>query len=88
MKIFLLYECEESNISSYADDTTPYSWARDTQTVISELKSISNKLFHWFQYNQLKTNPGKYHLLLSSKTPTDVYMLHLKLAQKKAYLES
>ena len=35
--IDLFYECEESNIASYADDTTPYSCARDTQTVISEL---------------------------------------------------
>ena len=39
--IDLFYECEESNIASYADDTIPYSCARDTQTVISELK-----LFH------------------------------------------
>ena len=70
--IHLFYEREESNIASYADDTTPYSCARDTQTVISELKSISSKLFHWFQYNHLKANPGKCHLLLSSKTPTDV----------------
>ena len=46
--IDLFYECEESNIASYADDTTPDFCARDTQTVISELKSISNKLFHWF----------------------------------------
>ena len=70
--IDLFYECEESNIASYADDTTPYSCARDTQTIISELKSISNKLFHWFQYNRVKSNPGKCHLLLISKTPTDV----------------
>ena len=40
--IDLFYECEESNIASYADDTTPYSCARDTQTVISELKSLTN----------------------------------------------
>ena len=40
--IDLFYECEESNIVSYADDTTPYSCARDTQTVISELKSLTN----------------------------------------------
>ena len=38
--IDLFYECEESNIASYADDTTPYSCARDTQTVISE--SLAN----------------------------------------------
>ena len=58
--IDLFYEYGESNIASYAADTTPYPWASDTQTVISELKLISNKLFHWFQYNHLKANPGKY----------------------------
>ena len=40
--IDLFYECEESNIASYADDTTPYSCARDTETAISELKSLTN----------------------------------------------
>ena len=65
--IYLFYECEENKIASYADDTTPYSCARDTQTV-----TISSKRFHWFQYYHLKTNPRKCHLLLSSKTPTDV----------------
>ena len=49
--IDLFYECEESNIASYPDDTTPYSCVTDTQTTISELKC---------------------HLLLSSRTPTDV----------------
>ena len=64
--IDLFYECEESNIASYADDTTLYSCARDTQT------QMTSKLFHWFQYNHLKANPGKCHLILNSKTPTDV----------------
>ena len=34
----LLYDCEERNITRYAYDTTPYSCARDTQTVIFEFK--------------------------------------------------
>ena len=70
--IDLFHKCEESNIASYAGNTTSYSCARDTQTVISELKSITIKLFHWLQYNHLKADPGIYHLLLSSKIPTDV----------------
>ena len=36
------------------------------------IKVIFSKLFHWFQYNHLKGNPGKCYLLLSSKTLTDV----------------
>ena len=30
--IDLFYECDESDIGSYADDTTPYSCGTDTQT--------------------------------------------------------
>ena len=40
--IDLFYECEESNIASDANGTTPYSCARDTETVISESKSLTN----------------------------------------------
>ena len=38
--IDLFFECEESYVASYADDITPYSWARDTQKVNSE--SLTN----------------------------------------------
>ena len=48
--------------------TLRHSCPSDTQTIISELKFIANKLFHWFQYNHLKDIPGKSYLLLSSKT--------------------
>ena len=34
--IDLFYECEKSNIASYADDTIPHSCASDTQTVVSD----------------------------------------------------
>ena len=73
------------------DDTTPYSSTSDTQTVIFELKFVSYKLFHWFQYNHLKDNDEKYLSLLSSKTPTDVSVSDASLTtstQKKRYLES
>ena len=41
----LFYECEENNIASYVDESSPNLCARNTQTVISELKFTSNKLF-------------------------------------------
>ena len=59
--IDLFYECEESDIASYAEDTTSYSCGTDTQSAIAELQITANKLFHWFEYNQLKANPGKSH---------------------------
>ena len=49
-----------------------HSCPSDTQTIVSELKFIANKLFHWLQYNHLEDIPGKSYLLLSSETSTDV----------------
>ena len=66
--IDLFFICENDDIASYADDTTPYRYARDTPTVVSELQSISEKLFYWFEKIHLKANPEKCHLLLSSKS--------------------
>ena len=57
--------CENDDITNYADDTTPYTCARDTLTVISELQSTSEKLFNWFEKNHLKANPETFLLLLS-----------------------
>ena len=71
----LFYEYEESNIGSYADGITPCSCLSNTQTVISKLKFISNKFFHWFQYSHLKASPGKCNLVLSSKTLADYVFL-------------
>ena len=70
--IDLFCECGESGIASYADNTTIYSCRTDTQSVIAELQITANKRFHWFECNHLKTNPGKNHLLLSTKTPINV----------------
>ena len=43
--IDLFYECEESNIVSYTDNTTPYSCSSDTHKVISELEFILTNIF-------------------------------------------
>ena len=42
----LFFICENDDIASYANDTTTYTCARDTLTVISELQSASEKLFN------------------------------------------
>ena len=64
--IHLFYDRGKFNIATCAYDTTPCSCIYDTQTVISESKFISNKRFHWFQYNDNKANPGNCHLLLTN----------------------
>ena len=37
----LFFECEDDNITSYANDTTSYSCARDISAVISEFQRIA-----------------------------------------------
>ena len=68
----LFYECEDSNVASYADDTTPYSCATDIPSVALELQASATKRFRWLKNNHLKANPGKSHILLSSKKPETV----------------
>ena len=72
--IDLFYEGEGIPITNYADDTTPYACEKDIPTVISKLQSASLKLFQWFENNHLKANPGKSHLLLSSKSSIEMFI--------------
>ena len=53
----IFYECENSNVASYTDDTTPYSCATDIPSVALELQSSAAKLFRWFKNNHLQANP-------------------------------
>ena len=75
--IDLFYECEDSSVASYADDTAPYS---DIPSVALELQASATKLFLWFKNNHLKANPGKSHILLSSKKPEIVSVDGISIA--------
>ena len=65
--IDMFLECNDDNINSYANDTTPYSCAEDMSSVITELKRIANKIFRWFENNHVKVHPRKSHVLLYNK---------------------
>ena len=67
----MFFECEDSDIENFAEDTTSYTCDPDTDTVITELQSSSDKLFTWFKNNDMKANPDKCYLLLSSETSTE-----------------
>ena len=61
--IDMFLECEDDQISSYADDATPYSCAQDISSVISELQKIAKKFFDWFRKDHMKANPEKCHVM-------------------------
>ena len=78
--IDLFLECEDDNISSYADDTTPYSCAQDISSVISELQRITKKIFDWCRNNYIKANPEKCYVILSSNTQREIRFANATIA--------
>ena len=72
--IDLFFECDNSEIASYADDTTPYSCADDIPSVITQLQSTASKLFSWLTNIHMKVNPGKCHIILSTKNAIDGHL--------------
>ena len=72
--IDLFFECDDSEIASYVDDTTPYFCTDDISSVIMQLQSRASKIFSWFTNNHMKINLGKCHILLSTTDPIDVHL--------------
>ena len=65
----MFYECEDSIIENYVNDTNPYTPAFDIDAVIHELQIIATKLFIWFDDNHMKADLEKSNLFSSSRTP-------------------
>ena len=78
--IDLFDECKNSNVASYADGTAPYLCAINIPNVALELQTSATKLFRWFKINHLKADPGKSHILLSSKKPEIISVDGISLA--------
>ena len=62
----LFFILEETDIASFADDTTPYAMGNSVDEIRNLLENTSKKLFKWFSDNQMKANPDKCHFLMSS----------------------
>ena len=59
---FILKECDVCN---FADDTTPYVCDKDIKNLFLRLEHDSALAIEWFQYNYMKLNTDKCHLLVS-----------------------
>ena len=60
------------DIASYADDNTPYTSDISLNLVLENLESSTHDLFRGFKENHIKSNPDKYHLLVTTNTLTSV----------------
>ena len=48
-----------SEFTNFADDNTPYEFDKNYDEVINILEDITEKLFNWFQCNNLKADASK-----------------------------
>ena len=54
------------NLGSYEDENTPCTTDESAEKVIDKLEIEAKSLFKWFSDNQMKANPDKCYLLISS----------------------
>ena len=60
--IFLFVE--NTKITNYADDNTPYAIESSIEKLIESLEHDTTKLLNWFQVNEMKSNNDKCHLII------------------------
>ena len=64
----LFFENSDIGIAHYDDDNnTPYAFLSDLDSVIFELQKTNERIFRWFNNNNLISNAEKSHLIVSSK---------------------
>ena len=57
LRFFLFVEVD--NVTSYADDATPYSNGKNVVTNLENIETRGKEVFSWFSMNYLKSNPDK-----------------------------
>ena len=62
----IFYIINDVNMANFADDNSPFIFNNSITEVLDLLEQESNKLYLWYEFNYLKHNADKYHLLLSS----------------------
>ena len=66
---FFMKDCK---IANYADDNTCYAIANDITDFINILESDTDILLKWFQFNGMKSNNTKFHLIVANKAETSI----------------
>ena len=59
-----LFYIIKTDICNYADDTTPYAVDMCLEGLMAKLECAANSAMEWFNYNGMKLNSSKCHLLV------------------------
>ena len=68
----LCFVVKDIDITSYADDCTPFIVENNIDNVTASLEQVSYALFNWFKNNHLKNNIDKCHVLVSTNKPIGI----------------
>ena len=68
----LFFIIDDIDFASYANDSTPYTTDESAEKLIDKLEIVAKSLFKWFSDNQMKANPDKCHLLISSASQSEL----------------
>ena len=68
----MFFLLKDMHVANYADDTTPYIYGENIESVIKSLEQSADLLFNWFKSNQMKGNEDKCHVLLSTDETVQV----------------
>ena len=71
----IFYFIDDSNLTNYADDNTPYRVGKCLECLLENLENDAVILNQWFDDNYLKMNANKCHLLVPNHT--DDVSLHI-----------
>ena len=63
------FENYSSDFANFADGTTPYECGHSFNEVINDLQATTEKLFEWFNFNNLRANTSKCHLFVFPYEP-------------------
>ena len=80
----MFFQIDSSELSSYADDNTPFASAQDHEKLIKSLQSTLNGVFEWYQENYFKANADKCHLFLSPFSNKEMTLVNCKIASSNS----
>ena len=70
-------------IANYADTNTPYAINKHLETVPKDLEQGSDTLLKWFTDSLFKTNPEKFHLLVSTNEKKHLNIGEIEISNSK-----
>ena len=68
----IFFFVNDSNITNYADDNTPYAAEDSVEKLLETLERETNILIEWFEVNEMKSNSNKCHLIIVNNQDNNI----------------